>query len=236
VEIGAAEIAAGAPVPDDFALLTDWGIALAQATADHADEARAPLVRARALEPGRVEPVLGLARLALLLGQTDEVVRLGEEARRLAPQHPAPHTLAAQALLAAYRGAQALAAAERLALRLPGDRTSLVLLARARGLTGDATGALAAADGVLAIDPESEDGHYHRALALVELGRHDEAALALGRYERHRATVETDLVLRNRWRADNAGEADEPEPCHTHLIPGPSPAPDPRDGGCPSVG
>ena len=77
---------------------------------------------------------------------------------------------------------------------------------------------MAAANAVLAIDPESEEGHYQRALALTELGRDEEARRALGSYERYRATVESDLDLRNRWRAQHPGAADESEPCHTHRL------------------
>ena len=76
VEIAAATLAVGAPPPSDPATLLDWGLALADATADHAAEARAPLEAARAAWPLRVEPLIGLGRLAAKLGQTDEVLRL----------------------------------------------------------------------------------------------------------------------------------------------------------------
>ena len=218
VEIAAAELAAGAPPPSDPALLIDWGVALADATADHADEARSPLERARALAPARVEPLLGLGRLALRLGQTDEVVRLGQSALALAPEHPAALLLTTRALLDAYRGPAARAPAERLARRLPVDRNALSLLARARGLDGDARGALEASERLLAIDPESEEGHYQRALALEELGRTGEAEAALSRYDQHRVAVETDLRLRGAWRAQHPGHADESEPCHVHEL------------------
>jgi hypothetical protein len=92
------------------------------------------------------------------------------------------------------------------------------LLARARGLNGDARGALAAADAILVIDPESEEGFYQRALSLGELGRTDEAEVARGEYAAHRVALETDQELRNRWRKLNPGHADESEPCHTHRL------------------
>jgi tetratricopeptide (TPR) repeat protein len=218
VEVAAGEVAAGAAPPDDPALLTDWGLALADATADHAEEARAPLARARALAPAKVEPLLGLGRLAVKLGQTDEAIAFADEATRAAPDHPAPLALATRALLDAYRFDAARPWAERLGRRLPGDRVALGLLARARGLTGDAAGALEAADRVLAIDPESEEGHYQRALALADLGRRDDAEAALAAYDRFRVSFETDLALRDGWRALNPGHADESEPCHTHRL------------------
>jgi len=218
VEIAGDRIVAGAPLPSDPAVLLDWGLALADATADHADEARAPLEAARAAWPTRVEPLLGLARLAVRQGRTDDVLALAQRALAVAPNHPAPLWLAARALTDAYRFGPALSFAERLARRLPDDRGGLGLLARVRGLNGDAPGALAAADAILVIDPESEDGSYQRALALGELGRAGEAEVAQGEYAAHRVAVETDQELRNRWRRLNPGHADESEPCHTHRL------------------
>jgi tetratricopeptide (TPR) repeat protein len=218
VEVAAAELAAGAPPPEDPALLIDWGVALADATADHADEARAPLDRARALAPQRVEPLLGLGRLALRLGQTDEVLRVGDAALAVSPEHPAALLLSTRALLDAYRGRAARPPAERLGRRLPDDRAALALLARARGLAGDARGALEAADRLLVIDPEAEEGHYQRALALRELGRATESEAALARYDFHRVSVERDLELREGWRRLHPGHADESEPCHVHRL------------------
>ena len=203
---------------DDPATLVDWGIALADATADHAEEGRAPLEAARAKWPARVEPLLGLARLAYRLGQTDDVVRYATAARARVADHPAALALETRALLDAYRFSAARPAAEQLARRLPGDRIALGLVARARGLTGDAAGALAAADGLLAIDPESEEGFYQRSLALAELGRPDDAERAAARYEQYRVSVETDLALRDGWRRLHPGHADESEPCHTHRL------------------
>src|SRR5262249_13302604 len=140
-EIAVADAAAGAPPSGDPATLVDWGIALADATADHAEEARAPLEAARAKWPARVEPLLGLARLACKLGQTEDVVRFAGEARARVADHPAALALETRALLDAYRFGPARPIAERLARRLPGDRIALALVARARGLTGDAAGA-----------------------------------------------------------------------------------------------
>ena len=221
VEIAGDRIVAGAPLPSDPAVLLDWGLALADATADHADEARAPLEAARDAWPTRVEPLLGLARLAVRQGRTDDVLALAQRALAVAPNHPAPLWLAARALTDAYRFGPALSFAERLARRLPDDRGGLGLLARVRGLNGDAPGALAAADAILVIDPESEDGSYQRALALGELGRAGEAEVAQGEYAAHRVAVETDQELRNRWRRLNPGHADESEPCHTHRLKAP---------------
>ena len=161
---------------------------------------------------------MGLARLAYKLGQTEDVVKYAREAAAVIPDHPAALVLETRALLDAFRFAPARPVAERLGRRLPGDRAALTLVARARGLDGDAAGALAAADGLLVVDPESEEGHYQRALALTELGRRGEAEAALSRYEQFRVSLETDLALRDRWRKLNPGHADESEPCHTHDV------------------
>ena len=138
---------------------------------------------------------------------------------RASRDHPAALALEARALLDAYRFAAARPFAERLARRLPGDRVALALAARARGLTGDAAGALAAADGLLAIDPESEEGFYQRSLALARAGRgRATPSGAAARYEQYRVSVETDLALRDGWRRLHPGHADESEPCHTHRL------------------
>ena len=168
--------------------------------------------------PTRVEPLIGLARLSYRLGQTDDVVRYAAEARARVADHPAALALETRALLDAFRFSAARPVAEQLARRLPGDRIALGLVARARGLTGDAAGALTAADGLLAIDPESEDGFYQRSLALAELGRTEDAERAAARYEQFRVSVETDLSLRDAWRRSHPGHADESEPCHTHRL------------------
>lgn len=202
----------------DWRRLVDLGLGLADAPADRAEAARAPLQAARALAPDRLEPLLGLARLALRLGQTDDVKSFAEQAIRVVPEHPAALYVAAQALLRAYRFADARGFAERLARRLPDDRQALTLLARTRGLDRDAPGALAAAEAALRVDPESEDAHLQASLALFDLGRISQAALAQAQFLRYRVASENDLDLRRRWRGLHPQAADEPEPVHTHEL------------------
>jgi tetratricopeptide (TPR) repeat protein len=203
----------------------DHGIALAGALADRAEEARAWLDCAAQREPKRVEPVLGLMRLALALGQTDEVVALGSRAARLAPRHPAADYLEALALLRAYRAHPARLAAERLVRRLPEDPNALAVLARARGLDRDPRGALRASEKLLSIDPDSEDGHYQCGLALRELGRTKAADLEEAAYLQHRVAAEDNLALRVGFRRWQGQLHDETEPVHTHaLIEAPAPA------------
>ncbi len=226
VEMANAEVdvpAKRAPVADRCRTLPwdqvlNHGLALAAALVDHADEADAWLQCAAEREPKRVEPALGRARLALVLGQTDEVLQQAELALSLSPDHPAAYYLSTVALLKAYRHEAARASAERLAKRLPTDPASLSLLARARGLAGDADGAIAAADELLRIDPESEDGHYQRSLALRDLKRGKEADVEEAFYVKHRAVTEENLALRVGFRRWHGQLHDESEPLHAHHL------------------
>ncbi len=196
----------------------DHGLGLADGLVEKASEARPSLEQAAALAPERPEPLLGLARLALALGRTDEVLALCERARGLRRDHPAALWLPALALYRTYRSAEARPYVEKLATMLPGDRSVLTLLARVRGLTGEPQAALAAADRVLQVDAESEDGHHQRLLALRELGRTGEAAEAERRYLYYRRPVEQDQALRQQFRAREPERVDEDVLAHTHTL------------------
>lgn len=218
VEVAHATLEAGAAPTDDWTKLTDRGLALAAALTDTAADALPFLERARTLAPARVEPVLGLQRLLLKLGRTDEVVDLAADIERLAPDHPAGPYLEASALEKAYRYEAARPPAERLLELLPRDPNALALVARLRGLGGDAAGALAAADRLIALDPELDEGHYQRALALGELGRATQADLAQRRYLYYRRATEIDLALRAKLRNGQPDRPDESVPVHTHIL------------------
>lgn len=196
----------------------DHGLGLADGLVEKASEARPSLERAAALAPERPEPLLGLGRLALALGRTQEVLALCERAQKLRPDHPAALWLPALALYRTYRFAEARPYVEQLATRLPTDRSVLTLLSRVRGLTGEPQAALAAADRLLQVDAESEDGHHQRLLALRELGRPAEAAEAERRYLYYRRPVEQDQALRQRFRAREPERIDEDVPAHTHAL------------------
>jgi hypothetical protein len=195
------------PAKDDFAKLLDHGLALAEALADSAADALPLLDRAHELQPNDPLPLLGKLRVFYKLGRTDEI--LTEIA------HPAALYLQASALIKAYRPARALA--EKLAEKLPNDLTSLIVLSRARGLDGDAAGSLAAADRVLALDPDHAEAHYQRSLALAELGRSAESQAAQKEWITHRASVEIDQDLRRKWRENHHGP-DESLPLHVHSL------------------
>lgn len=196
----------------------DHGLGLADGLVDEASAARPSLERAQALAPERPEPLLGLARLALALGRTAEVLDLGARAAQLRQDHPAALWLPALALYRTYRFAEARPYAERLALLLPTDRNVLTVLARVRGLTGEPLTALAAADRLLQLDAESEDGHHQRLLALRELGRWDQANQAEQHYLYYRRPVEKDQELRQQFRARHPERREEDVPAHTHQL------------------
>jgi tetratricopeptide (TPR) repeat protein len=220
VEIARGELALSPPSPPTWQQLVDRALALCDAVAEHAGEALPLLLAARAQAPGQVEPELALARAALALGRTDEAVAATQRAQLIDPDNVTALWLRATALWRAYRGPAARADVERLARLVPRDRNVLSLLARVRGSAGDARGALAAATQLVAIDPESADGHYQRALALRELARAGEARQAEAAYERFRVQSERDLDLRARYREAHPGRADESWPGHIHVVGG----------------
>lgn len=196
----------------------DHGLGLADGLVDQASEARPSLLQAAALAPERPEPLLGLGRLALALGQTAEVLAVCEQAARRRPDHPAALWLPALALYRTYRFAEARPYLERLGRLLPQDRNVLTMLARVRGLVGEPQEALAAADRVLQTDAESEDGHHQRLLALRELGRNAEAQEAERHYLYYRRPVEQDQALRQQFRLSHPERIDEDVLAHTHTL------------------
>ncbi len=220
VEVARAELSsdpAAAPA-ETWQNLVDRGLALGAALADSASDAEPFLLRAVELAPARPEPLLGLARLYANLGRTDDAVELAQRASKLSPNHPAAFYIEASALERAYRYPAARPSAERLVAMLPDDRNVLAMVARIRGVLGDPSDALAAADHLITLDPGLDAGYYQRALALTDLGRKDDARAAQERYLYHRVATEIDLSLRARWRAANPSHPDESVPVHTHLL------------------
>ena len=194
----------------------DHGLGLADGLTERAGEALPSLEKARARAPNRIEPLVGLMRLALAEGRTDDVLALGAEAEKLAPSHPASYWLRGRALAYAYRQPEGVPFLEKLVALVPGDREAWVQLGRAKSVAGDAAGALAAADHVLAIDAESYDGHHLRMLALRALGmdaKHEEQL-----YLFHRRRHERDLALRAKYEALYPERADEAYPAHVHVM------------------
>lgn len=183
-----------------------------------ASAASPSIERAQALAPDRVEPWIAAARLALALGRTEDVLRYGAKAEALRSAHPAHLWLRGQALYRSYRFAEARPFLERAAQIVPQDPNLLAMLARVRGLTGDAQAALSAAERLLVLDPESEDAHHQRMLALRELGRRSESEEAERSFLYFRRPVELDQELRQRFRAHDPPRSQEDALAHTHEL------------------
>ncbi len=207
-----------ASLPPSWERYLDHGLGLADGLVDRACEALPSLRRAAELAPDRAEPLLGLARMYLALGRTWDVRVACERVDTLRKDHPAALLLRAQALYRTYQWPAARPYLERAARLLPRDRNVLALLSRVRGLTGDPGGALDAADRLILIDPESEEGHYQRLLSLRELSREAEAATAEQAFLRYRRPVERDQELRARFRILYPLLADEDTPAHVHPL------------------
>jgi hypothetical protein len=217
IDVGEGERAEGDDARSWEAWL-DHGLGLADGLTERAGEALPSLERARAGAPGRVEPLLGLARLALAEGRTEDVLALGAQVAGRAPSHPAAYWLRARALAYAYRQAEAVPFLATLVTLVPNDREAWVQLGRARSVAGDAPGALEAAERVLAVDSESYDGHHLKMLALRALGRGREAAAEEALYLFHRRRHERDLALRAKYEALFPQRADEAYPAHVHVM------------------
>lgn len=190
-----------APATTDWGLRAEHAAGLALGLSRHVVQAEA------ILEGGPPLPVIR-ARIAQALGQTD---RVDAQVSALGDAAPSGALwIQASALARAYRTAPALAVAERLLERHPDDRHALALVARLRGVAGDAKGSLAIARRLLTVEPENENGLYLRLLARRELGLPTDAAEI--EWARHRRATETDLALRRKWRAQRPGLGDPTEP------------------------
>ncbi|MCB9527930.1 MAG: hypothetical protein H6703_17350 [Myxococcales bacterium] len=206
---------------DDGETLLVHGLALAGGLAGDALAADALLARAATALPGRPEPHIARALAAAALGRTDAALAHLDAADRLQGAPPARHFVRATTLLAAYRIAPARAAAEALAAELPRDRRALALLARLRDLDGDHPGALAAADAVIALDPEDPAGWYPRLLATRALGQTAAAEIARTRWRRHRTPDEAALAARRAFRARHPALAAHLEPIPSRALAAP---------------
>jgi cytochrome c-type biogenesis protein CcmH/NrfG len=204
--------------PRSWEAWLDHGLGLADGLVERAGLALPSLLRAQELAPSRIEPILGLLRLAVAEGRTDDALALAAQAEKRDPSHPAPYWLSAKALVNAYRQEDAVAPLTRLVALVPGDREAWIMLGRARSVAGDHEGALIAADRALSIDAESEGGHYVRLLALRALSREKEAAGEEQLYLFHRRRIERDLALRARFEARFPERAQESFAAHEHPL------------------
>jgi hypothetical protein len=182
-------------------LLIAHAMGLTAGLSEHVAEATEILAEAARLAPtGAPELMLARARHATTLGRTDEVVRLLADL-----DDPRARFIETQALSQAFRHGPARTAAERMLAAAPDNRMALELTSRLRALTGDHTGALAAAETLLAFDPHHEHGLHQRFLALRALGR-PEAAGAETAWLKHRRRDELDQDLRATYRRRHPGD------------------------------
>jgi hypothetical protein len=217
--IEVASAAGDEPPPDRWRTLVERGLALASALADEAARALPFLEAARKAAPDRPEPLLALSRAMVRLGRNSEAVSYAREAAKRASSHPAAPYWEAVALSRAYRHADAVGPVERLLALVPDDRNALLLAARIFGVAGDPRRALAVAERAAAQDPDLDDAHYQRSLALAELHRDADARAAEEAWLSRRTADEIDLALRDKWRARRpAGAPDESEPVHLHHL------------------
>jgi Tfp pilus assembly protein PilF len=123
------------------------------------------------------------AILADCLCDCKRLPEANDEARQailLAPDLPRCHLVMARVMFERHRFAEASAAVEE-AIRLdPHDPFQFARLATIRYAQRDWTGTLKASEAGLEIEPQNIDCNNFRAMALVKLGRREEASAAIG--------------------------------------------------------
>lgn len=203
----------------DFVATLLHGLALADTRADEAAQANDDFERLLVRAPNAIEPILGLMRVANILGQSDRVIELAARAAKIAPTHPAIDYLAATALVRAYRFVDAWPYARRLVERLADDRNALALAAKIQGVLGAPREALIYSNELARIDPQLEEAPYQTGLALTELDAPG-ADAALARFATLRPPIERQLELRDLYRSRraHANLPDETQPLHVHTL------------------
>lgn len=160
--------------------------------ADRVEEARAAMLRVRELEEAehragieakqRREEARGLVEAAVAdaaQGRGEEALAGLRRAAELAPEDPSPGMLEVRLLVSMSRQDEALARADTLVVALPDIADLRHLRGMARYSADDHAGAQADMRRALELDPEHLGAHTGLALALIELGRLDEAEAIL---------------------------------------------------------
>ncbi len=202
------------------------GLALLHQRQEHLDEAGESFTAALASAPrelparARAQLLAGQAQLAAARNRVDETRSFAEAAAGLVGgDHqlaPALVRARARSLEQTWRTAEAAALLATLTRVSPRDPTLWRALARTRGASGDASGALAAATAGLALAPRDEGLLRTQALALQDLGA-PEADAARAAYLRHRVP---DRAPRYRRLCEQRSElcARERVPVHVHML------------------
>jgi len=184
---------------------SDWGIALLAGLPEQVADAREAFRRAgRPVDEARVE---------IRLGRLDRALALLESA----PPSTTVRLLRAEALLGAWRFAEASIEARAVAEAMPLEREAWRLLALALGPAGRPSEAVQAADRALAIDPEWTEVHLVRQRALLALGDEREAERARAAYLRYRVD-ESEAHLRERYLRRNGRRDTEDLAVHVHDL------------------
>lgn len=133
--------------------------------------------------------------------------------------HVAAAVLASEILLRVGEAGRAVALLADVVRRSPGESAARVLLARAQRIAGELTAAERSAAAARRLSPGSGEAAAEHALALIALGRHDEAAAALGEAaaaagedpHAHWVVADTLLRLGRRTRSADGGDRDSRE-------------------------
>ncbi len=158
---------------------TAWGRrGVAKRIATRFDAALEDLTNAIALDPGTAEWRLQRIQNYMSLDRTQEAVEDSADLLRVAPNDPSALTLHGWALVKSGEVDQGLELQTR-ALQLAGNNANLRIRAEAFMLKADWNALLEEMDQALAGGNPNLGIHYNRTMALVELGRWDDAAQAV---------------------------------------------------------
>jgi predicted Zn-dependent protease len=159
--------------------------------------------------------IAGLADLAAGQGKTDDALALAQRAGALVPGHPALARIRGDALLAAWRWAEAGQFFQEATSGAPKDDSAWAHLAIAQSGAGRDRDALDAAQRGLLLQPRDADMLRVQAIALRALGAPAEAAdeaFAL------RRTPDDAPEVRAKCMRDVPGCALERVPVHVHAM------------------
>ena len=165
-----------------FSSPTELGIARAAALFERVDPAQAAAQLAPVLEkdPESAAGWILMARIALVLDQSEGALDAAAKAVVLAPEDPRPLAAASRALTLLGRHEEAVNMAYRAVIVEPGnplwhDRVAWALLACERQIAD----AEQAARTAIGLDPNEAHYHFTHGVALEALGHTDEARQAL---------------------------------------------------------
>ncbi len=192
----------------------DWGIGLLlQGDLKGAEYAFRKVIEA---EPEYADGWLNVARAYIQEGQTDAAKPFLEKALTINANLGRIHYFKALAQKADGDYDGALASLRRAAALYPRDRVVLNQMGRILFLKREYRAALAALDGVQAVDPEDVQMHYTKMLCHRGLGQHEEAAREEKLFRRFKAD-EASQAITERPRLASAEDNNERQAIHDHV-------------------